>query len=440
MALDTRLRSALLLIAVVQGFAQAPSEEPIDSLRSMLKSLNIPFQEDNPTAFKLMLGGSPATLKVSKADLALSYTVSSHPSGDKINQWNAGHRFTRAYLDSTGAPHLDSDLDTTHGMSQATLQAFITNFGKAAGQFTSEFANAKAGSKTKVALPYGGFSLSVDMTQWSSPDNRGGPMLFTQLHGDGYAMVINNPIPVTDGLEGLRKAILANAKNNIPDLKVTYEGKRKLGNREVLVLGMEGTVSGVSLRYLDNAYSGAAGTITILTYSSPKTFDKNRPLFEDFLDGIEINEAAESATAAIDGNLSLNEGKAELVFDKTKWKVINSRPGQYILSYSGDELYAQVIAEEAIVPNETIMNVGLGNIKAQDPAAKVMFRGKKTVNQLELGQMNVAATVRGMALSYRNYYYTGTIGTIQIMTWAGIDLSKKYEKQVDELLGGFHVR
>jgi hypothetical protein len=291
--------------------------------------------------------------------------------------------------------------------------------------------------KTRIGVPYGDFALLVNLKDWQQAENRGGSILFRQRSGDGYAMVITEPGVVPNGLDGLKSVILTNTRNNVPDLKVTLEDKRMVSGHPVLVLRMEGTITGVPLRYLTNSFSGTSGTILMLTYSSKDTFDKNLPMFTDFLSGLEINESASVANDS--GQLSLESGKATINFDKSSWKVQSSGFGRFVLAHSSDQLYAGVITEALTFPLDSLSDIALANMKREGPDAKVTFRGKVLVNGKEMIQMNVDATVQGMPFSYQNYYYSGKAGSFQIMTWTKKGDSSKYQKEITDFINGFHV-
>ena len=53
----------------------------------------------------------------------------------KINEWNKKHRFTRAYIDDTNDPVLESDLDFDGGVTLESLKIFITAFKAAAIEY-----------------------------------------------------------------------------------------------------------------------------------------------------------------------------------------------------------------------------------------------------------------------------------------------------------------
>lgn len=49
-------------------------------------------------------------------------------TADKMNEWNRGKRFSRAYLNTEGNPSLESDLDLEGGVSMANVKSFIETF------------------------------------------------------------------------------------------------------------------------------------------------------------------------------------------------------------------------------------------------------------------------------------------------------------------------
>jgi len=54
---------------------------------------------------------------------------------EKLNAWNAEHRFSRAYRDSDGDVQLVSDLDLDGGVNDHDARLFLDVFGDQAGDF-----------------------------------------------------------------------------------------------------------------------------------------------------------------------------------------------------------------------------------------------------------------------------------------------------------------
>ncbi|MFT5680132.1 MAG: hypothetical protein ACI8RZ_001037 [Myxococcota bacterium] len=55
----------------------------------------------------------------------IGLSMTNKPSQEKINEWNRGKRFARAYLDSVGDPCLEIDLDLEGGVSAGAVKELI---------------------------------------------------------------------------------------------------------------------------------------------------------------------------------------------------------------------------------------------------------------------------------------------------------------------------
>ena len=53
----------------------------------------------------------------------------------KLNEWNKKHRFSRAYIDDSNDPVLESDLDFDGGVTLESLKIFITVFKSSATEY-----------------------------------------------------------------------------------------------------------------------------------------------------------------------------------------------------------------------------------------------------------------------------------------------------------------
>ena len=110
-----------------------------------------------------------------------------------------------------------------------------------------------------------------------------------------------------------------------------------------------------------------------------------------------------------------------------------------MLTHDSGEAYAQVIWESLAFPLDALGDGGLAYLKREDQNLAVTLKRKIAINGNDMLQMNVDATVRGLLLSYRNYYYSGKAGSIQIMTWTKEGDMEKYEKELSELVNGFKI-
>lgn len=133
------------------------------------------------------------------------------------------------------------------------------------------------------------YSVKYDTSKWVIENGEPGDSseyLFSHVDGDVYGMVIPERIQV--GADAIKKLALDNAKDAAPDAKVTFEEKRKINGKDVLVLNIDGTVEGIKFRYYGYYYTGKAGTVQVLMYTSPDLFEQYKKDMEGILNSLEI--------------------------------------------------------------------------------------------------------------------------------------------------------
>lgn len=108
---------------------------------------------------------------------------------------------------------------------------------------------------------------------------------FTLSGQDAYGMIISERIQVP--ISSLKEIAINNAKKAAPDAKLVKEENRKVNGRNVCLLQMEGTLSGISFVYYGYYYSDADGTVQFITYTSKNLFEKYKPEMENLLNGFE---------------------------------------------------------------------------------------------------------------------------------------------------------
>lgn len=65
----------------------------------------------------------------SSVQLYAGFSVGRKTPLEKINDWNRGHRFGRAYLDAEGDPVIEYDLDLEGGVSKRAIEEWVRTFG-----------------------------------------------------------------------------------------------------------------------------------------------------------------------------------------------------------------------------------------------------------------------------------------------------------------------
>jgi hypothetical protein len=431
--------AAMLAVSSAQVLAPTPA-----AVGALLKEMKVEFAE-RAGGFMLTLGGRSVSLEVSGMSLHLAATLTGPARLEQVNAWNAEHRFSRAYLDNQSQPHLESDLPAAGGTTQQTVTEFVKAFGEALPAFAKTIeAGGAASSRVRFKIPHGEFAISVDMKEWSQTDTHGGPLGFQTTNGEGYAVILSESMVVQTA--ALKSAVIENFRKQAPDGRITLDTTGKVNGHEVLVLGMEGTVNGVDFRYLGYYYAGTSGVVQAFTYTSQDRFDRNLPAFTRFLEGLEIGdsdvrELSSPITERGPGRLDLLDGRASLEYDKGKWRPVKSgEVGRYLFIHSSSDAGALVITESLKVPLDSMADVALKNMQSQAPDARITRSEHRTVNGVELLYLEMEANIRQrLDLAYRNYYYSGDAGIVQIMTWAPRPRIGEFEKELQELRNGFRV-
>ncbi len=110
---------------------------------------------------------------------------------------------------------------------------------------------------------------------------------FTLAGQDAYAMLISERIEVP--MESLKKIAIENAIEAAPDAKLIREEIRNVNGKNVCLLQIEGTISGIKFVYYGYYYSDADGTVQFIAYTSKNLFDKYKPDMEQLLNGFVKN-------------------------------------------------------------------------------------------------------------------------------------------------------
>lgn len=130
--------SAVALLALAGAGNRLEAQDEVmtsvsnSHMESVLRGMDVEFTTRNETSWRLKLEGATVVLFMGKnnedAQLYISFSdVTVTPK--QMNEWNANHRFGRAYADEDGNPVLESDLDFAGGVTDGTLKAWVDLFG-----------------------------------------------------------------------------------------------------------------------------------------------------------------------------------------------------------------------------------------------------------------------------------------------------------------------
>ena len=154
-------------------------------------------------------------------------------------------------------------------------------------------------------------------------------------------------------------------------------------------------------------------------------------------------ESGDKASAQGSGNLQAIKtmGFFELHFDPARWTATKGEPeGRFSLEHSSGDLWASVIAENSPVANyDSLKDIVLRNARQADPGARLTSTEMVMVNDTEVMNIRMAATIQGHNFKYNGYYWTGGAGTVQVYVYTTEDLFSQYEEEIQGLLNGFVI-
>ena len=127
----------------------------------------------------------------------------------------------------------------------------------------------------------------LDSKKWTIEKGKGDDAFEYQLtlnQGDLYAMMITEQVEIP--LESLKAIALENARDVAPDVYVVKEEYRMVNGLRVLMMQMNGTLSGIKFSYYGYYFSSEKGTIQFIGYTSQNLLSKYQKTIEDLLNGL----------------------------------------------------------------------------------------------------------------------------------------------------------
>lgn len=88
------------------------------------------------------------------------------------------------------------------------------------------------------------------------------------------------------------------------------------------------------------------------------------------------------------------------------------------------------------MPIQSLKEVAIENARSVAPDVKVVKEEYRNVNGLTVLFLQMNGTLKGIKFTYYGYYYSGTGGTIQFLTYTAQSLMDKYIADCELLLNG----
>ncbi len=150
--------------------------------------------------------------------------------------------------------------------------------------------NRPAGSYRIIKSNKGFVNVRYDPNKWvfkRLPAGSTSEFTFKHVKGDGYAIAIIERISVP--IENLKRIALNNAKNAAPNARITHERMRTVNGKEILEMGIRGTIQGIPFQYVGYYWSGKSGSIQLIAYTAQNLFSEYKADFKKLLNGLMIS-------------------------------------------------------------------------------------------------------------------------------------------------------
>lgn len=136
-------------------------------------------------------------------------------------------------------------------------------------------------------------------------------------------------------------------------------------------------------------------------------------------------------------------GEFGIWYNESKWRrvrVENEREeGKVTFYLIGEDGYAMVISEGIEMPTSYLKEVVLGNARNAGADFEIILEEKRIVNDREVLCLQMAGTIMQVPFVYYGYFHSGKEGTIQVITYTGKNLLKKYEQEFTDFLNGLVI-
>jgi hypothetical protein len=150
-------------------------------------------------------------------------------------------------------------------------------------------ASKPAGATQMLQSKKGFMELWYDPSKWTQRtkfSNESAEFALEHTSGDAYAMVIVERISMP--LSTLRKVALDNAKATAEDARISLEEERTINGVRITAMQIDGTFSGIPFRYYGYYWTGNAGTLQVVTFTSQNLFGEVAEDFTGLLNGVVI--------------------------------------------------------------------------------------------------------------------------------------------------------
>jgi hypothetical protein len=157
-----------------------------------------------------------------------------------------------------------------------------------------------------------------------------------------------------------------------------------------------------------------------------------------------VRRSTRSAFRTPDGatrKVEILAGNASVSMDPKKWQPRKSdEPGRLEFVHQSGDGYAMVISERIEFALPKLRELALDNARNVSPDLVIAAEETRNVNGVDVLMMHLETSMSGVKLSYLGYYWSGSTGSVQVLTYTGTNLLSEYRRDFEDFLNGFQVR
>lgn len=132
-------------------------------------------------------------------------------------------------------------------------------------------------------------------------------------------------------------------------------------------------------------------------------------------------------------------GDFALWIDPARWSEVKREPSRITFQHKNGQTYAMFIAEGLSVSTPMMKNIVLVNARNADPNVRIAFEEMRNVNGRDVLCLQLQGKVQGLPFQYYGYYYGGSSGNVQVVTYTLQTAFAANERDFTDLLNGLTI-
>ncbi len=146
-----------------------------------------------------------------------------------------------------------------------------------------------------------------------------------------------------------------------------------------------------------------------------------------------------SRPAAATRRVTASFGDFALWLDPQRWSEVKREQGRITFQHKNGQAYAMFISEALSVPTAAMKNIVLANARNADPEVRITAEEERKVNGRDILCLQMEGKIQGLPFHYYGYYYGGSSGNLQLVTYTVQSAFAANQADFTDLLNGVEI-